>query len=793
MAMKVTPGGCPSLVALAFFLVCALVGSHPVEAQRPGTIAEPVVVGVVRDGPPAGEDIVPLISEELAMHLPAGMTARFKTDPAFDAGWDAHRVPGALESALGDPEVQLVLVTGSMGTAVASKMELEKPVVSMSLLRADVLDLPIADDDRSLHKNLVFLVLAQRVERDIEVFSSLVPFDTLHILVGAEEIEGLGISEEKLRTMGNVHDLNVEIVTVGLDVDEILGSLGSEAQAVYLTRMARLGVDERHRIIDGLTDRRIPTFSMVGHTDVELGALGGLIPDATEQLVRRSALNLSRLIRNEKPADLPVLLRTDSDLLINGRTAAALSLSLSPETLLFASFLNREDLSQIADPLSLADAFQMAEMQNTSLAIQDSVTQSVAQDAAIAKSSLLPQLGLDISALGTDSEIAFTNAGVSTDGSARGSVALQQMIYNDRAVSDLKTARRLASSSEADLETVRLDVLARAGLSYLNLGRSRALLDVELQNLRLSEDNLELARLREEVGYSGRDEVLRWESVVAENRSAVFLSIQNVETDRIALNQILNVDQGRHWRIDVAAVDPDSFGFLDGQLSGAFGNPHTWRRVRAGFAQVAQEQSPEVQARMDIVDAQQFQVGRAKRAYYLPSFWAGASYSDEFVQGNSGVPLFGDDFYTVTINMSYPILQGGLKSSEAAKAKIELQGAGQQVQLARQMVERRTRSALSRVENSFPRIRLSEESARAAEANLVIVQDKYAEGLVNVTDLLSAQTWRFSSERLVVVSMYEFLLDLIELQRSMSWFEVEKTAGERTALAARVLTAAEVE
>ncbi len=727
------------------------------------------------------------------MHLPAGMTARFKTDPAFDAGWDAHRVPGALESALGDPEVQLVLVTGSMGTAVASKMELEKPVVSMSLLRADVLDLPIADDDRSLHKNLVFLVLAQRVERDIEVFSSLVPFDTLHILVGAEEIEGLGISEEKLRTMGNVHDLDVEIVTAGLDVDEILGSLGSEAQAVYLTRMARLGVDERHRLIDGLTDRRIPTFSMVGHTDVELGALGGLIPDATEQLVRRSALNLSRLIRNEKPADLPVLLRTDSDLLINGRTAAALSLSLSPETLLFASFLNREDLSQTADPLSLADAFQMAKMQNTSLAIQDSVTQSVAQDAAIARSSLLPQLGLDISALGTDSEIAFTNAGVSTDGSARGSVALQQMIYNDRAVSDLKTARRLASSSEADLETVRLDVLARAGLSYLNLGRSRALLDVELQNLRLSEDNLELARLREEVGYSGRDEVLRWESVVAENRSAVFLSIQNVETDRIALNQILNVDQGRHWRIDVAAVDPDSFGFLDGQLSGAFGNPHTWRRVRAGFAQVAQEQSPEVQARMDIVDAQQFQVGRAKRAYYLPSFWAGASYSDEFVQGNSGVPLFGDDFYTVTINMSYPILQGGLKSSEAAKAKIELQGAGQQVQLVRQMVERRTRSALSRVENSFPRIRLSEESARAAEANLVIVQDKYAEGLVNVTDLLSAQTWRFSSERLVVVSMYEFLLDLIELQRSMSWFEVEKTAGERTALAARVLTAAEVE
>jgi len=75
----------------------------------------------------------------------------------------------------------------------------------------------------------------------------------------------------------------------------------------------------------------------------------------------------------------------------------------------------------------------------------------------------------------------------------------------------------------------------------------------------------------------------------------------------------------------------------------------------------------------------------------------------------------------------------------------------------------------------------------------VIVQDKYTEGIVNVTDLLSAQTGKFTSDRLVVVSVHEFLLDLIELQRALSWFEAEKTAGERAALAERVLAAAEVE
>ena len=48
-------------------------------------------------------------------------------------------------------------------------------------------------------------------------------------------------------------------------------------------------------------------------------------------------------------------------------------------------------------------------------------------------------------------------------------------------------------------------------------------------------------------------------------------------------------------------------------------------------------------------------------------------------------------------------------------------------------------------------------------------------------------------DRLVVVSVHEFLLDLIELQRALSWFETEKSAGERAALAERVLAAAEVE
>jgi outer membrane protein TolC len=776
------------MVTLLGLIVCLLVPAV-------GQVAEngEVVIAVVRDGPAPGEDVVSLIEEELALHLPRGMAASFKVDPAFDAGWDPDRINMALEKALQDPESDLVLVTGSLGTAAAVRMELEKPAVSAYLQRADIFPLPSASDDRSPVENLVYMVQSHRAARDVRVFRSLAEFETLAILAGAEEVPLLGMVGPRLISAQESAGLTLDVVAVSPDVDATLANLPPGTEAAYLTTLPRLSPSARKSLIDGLTKKGVATFSMLGHSDVENGAFAGLTPDTRQQVVRRVALNISRLIRGENPEELPVFIRTDSKLLINARTAAALSLPVSHETRILASFVEGDALAAHEQPLTLAEALQTAVEQNTLLSVQDAVTAVAQENVDIFKSDLFPQLGLDMSALGTDAEIAFTNAGVSSDGSVRGSLALRQMIYDDRAVSNYKSAKKVAVSSEHDLETVRLDVLADAGRAFVNLARTQALLEVEQSNLQLSEDHLELAILREEVGYSGRDEVLRWQAVVADGQSAVLFSAQDVEVARIELNQILNVDQDRRWVLEDLDVDPDSFTFLDGRMATVFGKPGTWSAVRTGFSGVAQENSPEIRALDELYGAQEIQVARAKRAWFLPSFSAGATYSDEIVSGDTIIPGFGNDFYTVTIDLSYPVFEGGRKGSESAKSKIILEGVERELDLARELVERRTRTSLRRVEGSFPRIHYSEQAAKAGTANLVIVQDKYAEGIVNVTDLLSAQTGKFTSDRLVVVSVHEFLLDLIELQRALSWFEAEKTAGERAALADRVLAAAEVE
>ena len=139
-----------------------------------------------------------------------------------------------------------------------------------------------------------------------------------------------------------------------------------------------------------------------------------------------------------------------------------------------------------------------------------------------------------------------------------------------------------------------------------------------------------------------------------------------------------------------------------------------------------------------------------------------------------------------------PIILLTAKGREVDRAKADLETLERQLELLEERLEQRARTAASQAVSSFPRIELSVRSAEAAGENLGIVQDQYSEGIVNVTDLLSAQNQKFTTDQLATVAFYEFVLDLIELQRALSWFEVDQSAEDKDRFVERVLAAAEI-
>ena len=112
-------------------------------------------------------------------------------------------------------------------------------------------------------------------------------------------------------------------------------------------------------------------------------------------------------------------------------------------------------------------------------------------------------------------------------------------------------------------------------------------------------------------------------------------------------------------------------------------------------------------------------------------------------------------------------------------------------ELNRQLVEQRIRTSLSQLDNSINSIDHTRDAAEASRKNLEVVQDKYSQGLVNVTDLLEAQNQSFQADQNEAVAKYKFLLDLVEFQRSISWFEAFQTEEARQKFLESILTAVE--
>lgn len=746
--------------------------------------ARTVTIAVVQDGPVAGEDLVPRIEEELNNLVASDVTLRFKAAPEFDAGWDGTRVRAALESALRDPEVDIVLGSGYVVTVMAARddVELSKPFVSASRHRAGIPELPFGEDGHWLKENFSATVLTQRTEIDMEGLERILVFDTLYVAIDPLHVDYVTGLREALGDYEREYGFVIDLVPVSGNVPGVLAGIPGGVEIFYLTELPRLSVEERRELIDGLTARGIATFSMMGHGDVELGALVATIPDIDKQMVRRVALNLSRLIRGRAVSELPVFLTVDTKILINGETAAAVGYLPDFQVRAFAKFLHREALGESEELLTLREAMEAAEKGNVQLAIKDADVESAYRSKQRALSPMLPQV-LGVAGYMKNEPVLDTGF-FPTELTVAG-VRVSQMVFDDKTISDYRSSNRLHESTELERETQRLDVLTDAGRSYLEFALARVLMKVQADNVELTEDYLELSKIRYDVGYSGKDEVFRWDAELAQRRTQLLRTNTVVEASRIALNQVLGIQQNLRWTPEEFEIDADVFSFMGARLSGMLKSPDALNALREFMVGLAMETSPELLAYDRTIEAQEIQYGQRKRKFVLPSFFANFTYDYQF--GRSPyIEGARDDTYRFELGAAYPIFNGADRYQDMKLQESRLEGFRQEREYVRQLVEQRVRTSVRRLESSFPSLGLTRQAAESSRLNLEVVQDKYAQGIVNITDLLEAQNQSFTADQNAAAAVYAFLSDLIILQRAVSWFEYDHTAEENQELTRRI-------
>jgi putative ABC transport system substrate-binding protein len=146
------------------------------------------------------------------------------------------------------------------------------------------------------------------------------------VLRSATSVSGTG---QFAAVQSGAHSLGVELTPVGVrDADEI------ERGVTAFARLGNGGLivtaggtgSPRHLIIALASRFRLPAIYPLRYFAVD----GGLIsygPDALDSL-RRAAGYVDRILRGEKPADLPVQAPTNYQLVINLKTAKALGITV---------------------------------------------------------------------------------------------------------------------------------------------------------------------------------------------------------------------------------------------------------------------------------------------------------------------------------------------------------------------------------------------------------------------------------------------------------------------------------
>lgn len=730
------------------------------------------------------------VTEEILSLTRQEFDVRFPKAKQLEGYWDSSGIRQALDKLLQDPEVDLILAFGPFATAEAcTRTDLPKPVIAPFLIDLEAQQAPF-DGQASGVRNLNYITIPLSLKQQIERFKEIVGFKTLHYLF--DNLVGEIIPEVKTRTL----QLTEEAGAVGFSVPltttagPALAALPEDAEAVLILPLPRLAHDEVQLLIQGLNERKIPSLSWFGTDLLREGALMALVEETNlPRLSRRVALNVQRTLLGEDPGTLPVLLEQETRLTINMATAREIGWYPTWDLLTEANLINEEE-ENVQVTWTLDQVAHEALRLNLDLKAGEHELAAGEQDVRDARAALLPQLSAQALGVIVDEDRAAASFGQQAERTLSGSLTLNQVLYSEPALGNVRIQNHLQSSRKEGFEQARLDVVLEATKAFLDVLRAQTLERIRRQNLRLTEENLRIAQRRQALGVTGPSEGYRWESRRADDRRELLQASRQLDVARSILNRILNRPVEERFRAAVPDLLNPSLRTGLGPLEPYVNNPWTFERFRNFMVQEGLKASPELKSLDDIVAAQERALLSSRRSYWSPTVALFGDWSNRFERAGAGSETVSaipgliqpdDTDWSFGVQVSLPLLSGGGRKAAVHRDSETLAALRRSRESTREKIELRIRASLFRTAASSPAIELSAQSADAARRNLELVSDSYRRGVVSILDLLDAQNVSLVSEQVAANAVFDFLIDLMEVQRAAVNFDFFLSADDRAA------------
>jgi len=711
------------------------------------------------------------LRHEINRMLEVDYTVEMPAELDQTADGTAESVQAALKTLLGNKQVDLIVATGPLGSREAGQLsDLAHPVIGSWVLDPEIQQVPFKEGTSGLH-NFTYITVGNLLKADITALNQVVDYDHLVVVGGAGWVAALPSDGSGL---DRIIENRANYVIGDGSVESILANLPDDADAIYLMPMSDMSSSKITELLTAFTELNLPVLSLIGESEVREGALLGAAPGSWRQrMYRRVALVAAEVLSGTEPAEIPVMMVRDDRMFLNMRTANLIGVSPPFEVIIEAVMIDEVDRPG-TEIIDLFAAMTTAQVRNRDIASTESAVAAGYEQVNIAKAELLPQINIGLDGRMIDKDFAAYSP-ILAENTVRGNASFTQLIYSDRVWAGYSIEKHLQEVREGELDLVRLNVGLEAAAAYLNVLRAQTRLQIQRQNLAFSRSNLERAQVRVAVGDANRSELYRWESKIASEQTRVMQAAVNRRLAALEFNRVLDQPLEIPFELVDTTLDDQYLTLVDPRVDNFTRNPNDLEVLRAFLVQKGLEGSPELQQFDASILASEREHTAATRSFWAPDIGLSGGVNHVFSRSGEGSttpdPLAPDDtFWNVGVFVSLPLFEGTARFAETRRTTQDRRRLERGREATAQRIEQNVRNSVFQASASRLAIDLNRTAAVAAGLNLKLLADNYTMGLVNLVDLLDAQTNSLNADLAAIDAINDYLIDLMQVERAVGQF-----------------------
>jgi outer membrane protein len=368
---------------------------------------------------------------------------------------------------------------------------------------------------------------------------------------------------------------------------------------------------------------------------------------------------------------------------------------------------------------TLREALVSTYQANPTLTAQRENLKSTDANVAIARSAGRPSVSSTVGVTRDLTRSGRFDVGGSKGPFLTGGVDLAYPLFQGGTVkNDIKAAKTRVEAGRANLRAVEGDVFTEAVAAYMDVIRDRAIVELNVNNVKVLETNLEATRDRFEIGDLTRTDVAQSEARLALSRSRLELAQSRLTSSEENYRRVIGKQPG-------VLAPPPPLPPLPAAADQA--------------VQIALVNNPDLIAASRQLEAAGYDV-RAVRGTRLPTI-SGVASGDyaRTMSGDTGLLDRSGTATSIGVQGRIPLYQGGLPSARIRQAQAIEGQTGEQRVAAERLVVANARSALAAYQASMDVIASNEIAVKANELALEGARAENSVGTRTILDVLNAE------------------------------------------------------